>query len=60
MHIDVELLPFPPAPHLLLNRTVIVIDVLRATSVMVQALFQGAIEIIPVTTVEEAFGKVKL
>ncbi|MEW6375239.1 MAG: 2-phosphosulfolactate phosphatase [Thermodesulfobacteriota bacterium] len=55
MHIDIQFLPSFPDPDILSNRTVIVIDVLRATSVIVQAMSQGAMEIIPVATVEEAF-----
>ena len=60
MHIDIQFVPSPPNPNLLFDRVVVVIDVLRATSVMVQAMSQGALEIIPVATVEEAFqmGKV--
>jgi 2-phosphosulfolactate phosphatase len=38
----------------------VVIDVLRATSVMVHAMAQGAIEIIPAATVEEAFQIAKV
>jgi len=59
MHIDIQFLPFPPTPNLLSNRTVVVIDVLRATSVIVHAMSQGAKEIFPVKTVEEAFQKAK-
>jgi len=55
MRIDIQFLPSFPNPHLLSDRVVVVIDVLRATSVMVQALSQGASEIIPLATVEEAF-----
>jgi len=55
MEVDIQLVPSPPDPDTLLDRTVVVIDVLRATSVMVHAMFQGALEIIPVATVEEAF-----
>ncbi len=55
MEIDIQLVPSPPNSNILLNRTVVVIDVLRATSVMVHAMSQGASEIIPVATVEEAF-----
>jgi 2-phosphosulfolactate phosphatase len=60
MEIDIQLVPPPPDFDILLDRTVVVIDVLRATSVMVHAMSQGASEIIPVATVEEAFqmGKV--
>jgi len=59
MQIDIQFVPSPPNPKLLSNRVVIVIDVLRATSVMVHALSEGAIEIIPVATVGEAFQRVK-
>jgi 2-phosphosulfolactate phosphatase len=59
MNIHIQLLPFPIPPGLLSNRVVVVIDILRATSVMVQAMSQGAREIIPVKTVEEAFQMVK-
>ena len=55
MNIHIQLLPFPIPPGLLSHRVVVVIDILRATSVMVQAMSQGAGEIIPVKTVEEAF-----
>jgi len=59
MQIEIQLIPSPRSPHLLSNRGVVVIDVLRATSVMVHALSEGALEIIPVATVEEAFQRVK-
>ncbi len=59
MHIDIQFVPSPPDPKLLSNKVVIVIDVLRATSVIVHALSEGAREIIPVATVEEAFRRVK-
>jgi len=55
MKIDIQLIPSPPDPKTLLNLAVVVIDVLRATSVMVYAMSRGAKEIIPVATVEEAF-----
>ena len=54
MQIDIQLLPLPPSIEILSGRTVVVIDVLRATSVIVSALARGAAEIIPVSTVEEA------
>jgi hypothetical protein len=38
MNIHIQLLPFPISPGLLSNRVVVVIDILRATSVMVQAM----------------------
>jgi 2-phosphosulfolactate phosphatase len=59
MNIHIQLLPFPVPPGFLSNRVVVVVDVLRATSVMVQAMSQGAREIIPVKTVEEAFQMAK-
>src|SRR4030042_4425302 len=59
MHIDIQFVPSPPKPNLLSKRAAVVIDVLRATSVMVQAMSQGALEIMPVATVEEAFQTAK-
>jgi 2-phosphosulfolactate phosphatase len=59
MHIDIQFLPFSPKNDILSNRVVVVIDVLRATSVIVHAMSQGALEIFPVSTVEEAFQLVK-
>jgi len=55
MEIDIQFLPFSPDPRALSNRSVVVIDVLRSTSVIVHAISQGALEIIPSSTVEEAF-----
>jgi len=60
MHIDIQFVPSPPKPNLLSKRAAVVIDVLRATSTMVQAMSQGALEIIPVATVEEAFQMAKV
>ena len=59
MQIDIQLLPLPPDPQIFTNHAIVVIDVLRATSVMVQALSEGTKEIIPVKTVEEAFQMAK-
>lgn len=59
MHIDIHFFPFPPSPHLLSDRTVVVIDILRATSVMVYAMAHGAKEIVPVKTVDEALQLAK-
>ena len=59
MHIDIQFLPSLPKPNLLSDRVIVVFDVLRATSVIVHAMSQGAKEIIPVATVEEAFQLVK-
>ena len=58
MQIDIQLIPFPPDPDSLSERAVVVMDVLRATSVMVHAFSEGALEIIPVATVEEAFQRI--
>ena len=60
MEIDIQLLPSPPDSDTLIDRTVVVIDVLRATSVMVQAISQGALEILPSASVEEAFQMAKV
>jgi 2-phosphosulfolactate phosphatase len=59
MRIDIQFLPSPPHPNLLADRIVVVMDILRATSVIVHAMSQGALEIIPLTTVEEAFQMAK-
>ncbi len=59
MHIDIQFLPSPPHPSFLSDRVVVVMDILRATSVMVHAMSQGASEIIPLATVEEAFRMAK-
>lgn len=59
MHIDTQLLPIPPESSLLSKKTVVVIDVLRATSVIIHAISQGAREVLPVTTLEEAFQTIK-
>jgi 2-phosphosulfolactate phosphatase len=60
MHIDIQCFLSPPHPNLLSDRIVVVIDVLRATSVIVHAMSQGALEIIPLATIEEAFQMAKL
>jgi 2-phosphosulfolactate phosphatase len=59
MHIDIQFLPSPPHPNLLSDRVVVVMDILRATSVIVHAMTQGVSEIIPLATVEEAFRMAK-
>ena len=59
MRIDTNLIPSSSPLQDLVNQSIVVIDVLRATSVMVQALSSGVKEIIPVTTVEEAFRLAK-
>jgi 2-phosphosulfolactate phosphatase len=55
----IDVIPYASAirPDLIKNRHVIVIDVLRASSVMVTALANGARAFIPVKTVEEARKK---
>ena len=55
----IDVIPYASAirPDLIKNRHVIVIDVLRASSVMVTALANGAKAFIPVRTVEEAHQK---
>ena len=50
---DVFLLPALAQPEELAGRTVVVIDVLRATSTRATALFNGAKEVIPVDSVEK-------
>lgn len=55
MKINVRLLPAAPNPASLPDRSVVVIDILRATSVIVHALAEGAKEFIPVRSVEDAF-----
>ena len=55
MRIDTTLIPSSSHLQDIASQSVVVIDVLRATSVMVQALSSGVKEIIPVTSVEEAF-----
>jgi 2-phosphosulfolactate phosphatase len=59
MHLDIQLHPVSPEPNAISSTSVVVIDVLRATSVIVHGIFQGALEILPVNTVEEAFQMVK-
>lgn len=57
MKIDIQLLPIPPHPDTLSNHSIVVLDILRATSVIVHALAHGARELIPVLSVEDAFEK---
>lgn len=59
MKIDVIISADYIKESLLENKVVVVIDVLRATSVITTALCNGAEEVIPVLTVEEAFEKKK-
>jgi len=60
MEINIQLIPSPPNPNFLSDQVVVVIDVLRSTSVMTHALSQGALEIIPLATVEEVFQRAKV
>ncbi len=54
MRVEVFFTPHQVDEMLLRHRTVVVIDVLRASTTIAQALSNGAKEIIPVTTVESA------
>ena len=58
---EIQVIPFASAVQSedITDKTVVVIDVLRATSTMVNALNNGAKEIIPCLTIEEAFEKVQ-
>jgi len=57
----IDVIPYASAirPDLIKSRYVIVVDVLRASSVMVTALANGAKAFIPVRTVEEAHQKAR-
>jgi len=52
--IDVYLLPALVEPQQLSERTVVVIDVLRATTTIIHALAAGATEVVPCLEVDEA------
>ena len=54
MRIDVHFTPYQTDELVLREKTVVVIDVLRASTTIVTALINGAKEIIPVATVESA------
>jgi 2-phosphosulfolactate phosphatase len=54
MKLDVLLTPGEPLPADVADRTVVVIDVLRASSTIVEALAAGARALFPVATIEEA------
>ncbi|MCW3804972.1 2-phosphosulfolactate phosphatase [Plebeiibacterium marinum] len=56
MNVDIILSAREIFPDRVANKTVVVIDVLRATSVMVTALANGAKSVIPVMHPEEAFN----
>ena len=55
----IKVIPYAAAarPELTENKTVVVIDVLRATSVMLTALANGAKEVVPAVSPEEALQK---
>ncbi|MCR1951003.1 MULTISPECIES: 2-phosphosulfolactate phosphatase family protein [unclassified Clostridium] len=59
MNIDVIISADHIKEEYLEDKTVVVIDMLRATSVITTALANGAREVIPMLTVEEAFNKKK-
>lgn len=59
MNIDVIISADHIKEEYLENKIVVVIDMLRATSVITTALANGAKEVIPMLTVEEAFKKKK-
>lgn len=59
MHIDVLLCPTSTATREQLERVIIVIDVLRATSTIATALANGATEVIPVSDAGEAIQLAK-
>ena len=52
--INVHLLPALVEPHELAGKTVVVIDVLRATTTIIHALAAGAREVVPLLEVDEA------
>jgi 2-phosphosulfolactate phosphatase len=54
MRLDVYLTPGEVAPAALAGRTVVVLDILRASTSIVQALSAGAKSIFPVASIEEA------
>ncbi|HUE95647.1 MAG TPA: 2-phosphosulfolactate phosphatase [Longimicrobiaceae bacterium] len=54
MRLDVILTPGETTPAALAGRTVVVLDILRATSTIVQALSAGAKAVFPVASIEEA------
>lgn len=54
MRLDVVLTPGETAPPAFADRTVVVLDILRATTSIVQALSVGAKSVFPVASIEEA------
>jgi len=59
MEIHTQLVPSRPSSDALMDRTVVVIDVLRATSVIIHAMSEGASEVLPLASVEEALQMAK-
>jgi 2-phosphosulfolactate phosphatase len=57
--LDVLLTPGELAPGEIAGRTVVVLDVLRASTSIVEALASGARTLFPVATIEEAIGLAK-
>lgn len=56
MRLDVLLTPGELVPSEVAGRTVVVLDVLRASTTIVEALAAGARTLFPVATIEEAIG----
>jgi 2-phosphosulfolactate phosphatase len=56
MKLDVLLTPAELVPSEIVGRTVVVLDVLRASTSIVEALAAGARTLYPVATIEEAIG----
>jgi 2-phosphosulfolactate phosphatase len=59
MKLDVLLTPAELVPSEIAGRTVVVLDVLRASTSIVEALAAGARTLYPVATIEEAIGLAK-
>ena len=59
MKLDVLLTPGELVPSEIAGRTVVVLDVLRASTTIVEALAAGARTLYPVATIEEAIGLAK-
>ncbi|MGO8991085.1 MAG: 2-phosphosulfolactate phosphatase [bacterium] len=59
MRIDTQLVPSAPNPNVFFDRVVVIIDVLRATSVILHAMSEGASEVFPLASVEEALQMAK-
>lgn len=59
MKLDVLLTPGELVPSEIAGRTVVVLDILRASSTIVEALAAGARTLYPVSTIEEAIGLAK-